>query len=56
MGGGDDVRPIEKVFKGNDGSVTLTIGPKKAAPERSYPSNWAELSKVDKLKWLTANK
>lgn len=38
------------------GTLTMTLGPKKAAAERPYPSNWAEMGKVDKLKWLTANR
>jgi hypothetical protein len=59
MGNGE-VREIEKVFKGNDGTVTMTIGAKKPVIDVSpnstpLPSNWNEMGKVAKLEWLTAN-
>jgi hypothetical protein len=59
-------RPIEKVFKGKDGSVTLTIGvPNRVKEhfndvangrdEKPFPSNWNEMGKVQRLEWLTAH-
>jgi hypothetical protein len=29
---------------------------KDIIPETPYPSNWGEMGKVDRLKWLTANR
>lgn len=69
--GSGNIQEITKVVTDNKkGSVTLTIGAKKLPSnhtedidaeitthkkELQYPSNWAEMGRLDKLKWLTAN-
>lgn len=50
-----DVRPIEKVFKKKDGSVTLTIGAPKIPKEIPFPDDWDKMGKIARLEWLTAH-